>query len=78
MIDELLYQHNEAHRNTEKSQKKQKVRFDMNIRKEEFKIRDKIWVQRKDLENSRSAKFEDKRSRPFIVKSKLNNEAYKH
>ena len=77
LIDELPYQHNEAHRNTEKSQKKQKVRFDMNIRKEEFEIGDKVWVQRKDLENSRSAKFEDKRIGPFIIQSKLNNGAYK-
>src|SRR5207253_8323880 len=49
----------------------------MNIRKEEFEIGDKVWVQRKDLENSRSAKFEDKRTGPFIVQSKLNNGAYK-
>ena len=77
LIDELPYQHSEARRNTEKSQKKQKVRFDMNIRKEEFEIGDKVWVQRKDLENSRSAKFEDKRIGPFIIQSKLNNGAYK-
>ena len=77
LIDELPYQHSEACRNTEKSQKKQKVRFNMNIRKEEFEIGDKVWVQRKDLENSRSAKFEDKRIGPFIVQSKLNNGAYK-
>ena len=49
----------------------------MNIRKEEFEIGDKVWVQRKDLENSRSAKFEDKRIGPFIIQSKLNNGAYK-
>ena len=42
LIDELPYQHSEARRNTEKSQKKQKVRFDMNIQKEEFKIEDKV------------------------------------
>ena len=42
LIDELPYQHSEAHRNTEKSQKKQKVRFDINIRKEEFEIEDKV------------------------------------
>ena len=77
LIDELPYQHSEACRNIEKSQKKQKVRFDMNIRKEEFEIGDKVWVQRKDLENFRSAKFEDKRIGPFIIQSKLNNGAYK-
>src|SRR6266480_6102262 len=77
LIDKLPYQHSEARKNTEKSQKKQKVRFDMNIRKEEFEIGDKVWVQRKDLENSRSAKFKDKRIRPFIIQSKLNNGAYK-
>ena len=49
----------------------------MNIRKEEFEIEDKVWVQRKDLENSRSAKFEDKRIGSFIIQSKLNNRAYK-
>ena len=49
----------------------------MNIQKEEFEIGDKVWVQRKDLENSRSAKFEDKRIGPFIIQSKLNNRAYK-
>ena len=32
---------------------------------------------KKRSKNSRSAKFEDKRIRPFIVQSKLNNEAYK-
>ena len=66
LIDELPYQHNEARKNTEKSQKKQKVRFDATVRKEEFEIGDKVWVQRKDLENSRLAKFEDKRTEPFI------------
>ena len=49
----------------------------MNIQKKEFEIEDKECVQRKDLENSRSAKFEDKRTGPFIVQSKLNNGAYK-
>ena len=49
----------------------------MNIRKKEFKIGVKVQVQRKDLENSRSAKFEDKRIGPFIIQSKLNNRAYK-
>ena len=49
----------------------------MNIRKEKFKIRDKVQVQRKDLENFRSAKFKDKRIRPFIIQLKLNNGAYK-
>src|SRR5437588_12685273 len=38
LIDELPYQHNEARRNTEKSQKKQKVRFDMNIQKKNLKL----------------------------------------
>jgi len=42
LIDKLPYQHSEVCRNIEKSQKKQKVRFDMNIRKEEFEIRDKV------------------------------------
>ena len=73
----MPYQHNEARRNTEKSQQKQKVRFDSKILTEEFEIRDKVWIQRKDLENSRSAKFEEKRTGPFIIQSKLNNGAYK-
>ena len=42
LIDELPYQYSEACKNTEKSQKKQKVRFDANIRKEEFEIRNKV------------------------------------
>ena len=49
----------------------------MNVWKEEFEIRDKVWVQRKDLKNSRSAKFEDKWIEPFIIQLKLNNGAYK-
>ena len=77
LIDELPYQQNEASKNTEKSQRKQKVRFDSRIRTEEFEIGDKVWIQRKDLENSRSAKFEEKRTGPFIIQSKLNNRAYK-
>jgi len=47
LIDELPYQHGEARRNTEKSQKKQKVRFDMNIRKEEFKLEIKYGYKEK-------------------------------
>jgi len=77
LIEELPYQHNVARENTIKSQKKQKVRFDSRIQKEEFEIGDKVWVQRKDIEASRSAKFEEKRIGPFIVKEKLNNGAYK-
>src|SRR6266487_6918874 len=77
LIDELPYQHNEARKNTEKSQKKQKVRFDMNIRKEEFEIGDKVWIQRKDLENSRSEEHTSELQSPFIIQSKLNNGAYK-
>jgi hypothetical protein len=77
LIDELPYQHDKAQANTEKSQKKQKVRFDSKINVEEFNIGDKVWVQRKDIEASRSAKFEDKRIGPFIIQNKLNNGAYK-
>ena len=77
LIEELPYQHNVARENTIKSQKKQKVRFDSRIQKEEFEIGDKVWVQRKDIEASCSAKFEEKRIGPFIIKEKLNNGAYK-
>ena len=77
LIDELPYQYNKARKNIEKSQQKQKVRFDSKIHTEEFEIGDKVWVQRKDLENSRSAKFEEKRTGPYIIQSKLNNSAYK-
>ena len=77
LIEELPYHHSNARENTIKSQKKQKVRFDSKIQKEEFEIGDKVWVQRKDIEASRSAKFEEKRIGPFIVKEKLNNGAYK-
>ena len=68
---------NNARNNTEKSQQKQKEHFDANIRPEEFEIGDKVWIQRKDIEKSRSAKFEDKRNGPFIIHEKLNNGAYK-
>src|SRR6185312_5816863 len=76
LIEELPYQHNTTRENTIKSQKKQKVRFDSKIQKEEFEIGDKVWIQRKDIEASCSAKFEEKRIGPFIVKEKLNNSAY--
>ena len=77
LIEELPYQHNQARENTHKSQEKQKVRFDSKIQIEEFEIGDKVWVIRKEIEASRSAKFEEKRTGPFIIKSKLNNGAYK-
>lgn len=77
LIEELPYHHNDARENTTKSQRKQKVRFDSKIQKEEFEIGDKVWVQRKDIETSRSVKFEEKRIGPFIIKDKLNNGAYK-
>ena len=44
---------------------------------EEFEIGDKVWIQRKDIENSRSVKFEDKRTGPFVIQEKLDNGAYK-
>ena len=77
LIDKLPHQHSQAQKNTEKSQKKQKVRFDSKIQAEEFEIGDKVWIQRKDIEASRSAKFEEKRTGPFIIQAKLNNGAYK-
>ncbi|CAG8604202.1 17578_t:CDS:2, partial [Racocetra persica] len=43
----------------------------------EFEIGDKVWTQRKDIEASQSAKFEEKRIGPFIIQAKLNNGAYK-
>jgi hypothetical protein len=77
LIEKLPYQQEEARVNTIKSQKKQKVRFDDRINIEEFEIGDKVWIQRKEIEMSRSSKFEDKRTGPFIIQSKLGNGAYK-
>jgi hypothetical protein len=67
----------EALVNTKKSQQKQKEYFDARIRPEEFEIGEKVWIQIKALEKSRSAKFEDKREGPFIIQAKMNNGAYK-
>ena len=67
----------EAQISTEKSQKKQKEYFNSRIRPEEFEIGEKVWIQIKALEKSRSAKFEDKREGPYIIQTKMNNEAYR-
>ena len=77
LIEKLPNYQNQARQNTERSQQKQKVRFDANIRTETFEIGDKVWIQRKELEASRSAKFEDKRFGPFLIHEKLDNGAYK-
>ena len=77
LIEKLLQYHIEAQQNTEKSQQKQKEYIDKRVRFEEFEIGDKVWVQRKELEHSRSAKFEDKRNGPYVIQEKLNNGAYK-
>ena len=67
----------EARENTRKSQEKQKKYFNKKIKEETFEIGEKVWIQRKELEMSWSAKFEDKRIGPFIIQEKLNNGAYK-
>ncbi|RIB19971.1 hypothetical protein C2G38_2180430 [Gigaspora rosea] len=77
LIEKLPNYQNQARQNTERSQQKQKVRFDANIRTEAFEIGDKVWIQRKELEASRSAKFEDKRFGTFLIHEKLDNGAYK-
>src|SRR6185437_11508689 len=77
LIDKLPDLQNDAQEKTRKSQQKQKEYFDTKIHPETFEIGDKVWIQRKELEHSRSAKFEDKRIGPFIIQEKLNNRAYK-
>ena len=77
LIDKLSQLQENAKNNTEKSQQKQKQYFDSKIRVEEFKVGDKVWIQRKELEMLRSAKFENKRLGPFIIYKKLENGAYK-
>ena len=77
LIEKLPRYHIEAQQNTEKSQQKQKEYIDKRVRFEEFEIGDKVWVQRKELEHSRSAKFENKRNGPYVIQEKLNNGAYK-
>ena len=42
-----------------------------------FGISNKVQIQRKELEATRSAKFEDKRFGPFLIHEKLDNGAYK-
>src|SRR6185312_12770389 len=75
LIDKLPDLQNDAQEKTRKSQQKQKEYFDTKIHSETFEIGDKVWIQRKELEHSRSAKFEDKRIGPFIIQEKLNNGA---
>ena len=77
LIDKLPDLQNDAQVKTRKSQQKQKEYFDTKIHPETFEIGDKVWIQQKELEHSRSAKFEDKRIGPFIIQKKLNNGAYK-
>ena len=77
LVDKLPFSHHEARQKTQESQRKQKEYFDSKIHVETFDIGDKVWIQRKNIENSRSAKFEDKRTGPFVIQEKLNNEAYK-
>ena len=73
LLDKMPYSQNDARLNTERSQQKQKEYFNNKIRPEEFRIGDKVLIQRKEIEKSRSAKFEDKRFGPFIIQKKLNN-----
>ena len=42
LINKLPYQYNKAYKNTEKSQQKQKVRFDLKIHTKEFEIDEKV------------------------------------
>jgi hypothetical protein len=77
LIEKLPTIQEEARENTRKSQEKQKTYFDKKVKEETFEIGEKVWVLRKEIEMSRSAKFEDKRIGPFIIQAKLNNGAYK-
>ena len=76
LIDKLPELQNNAKEKTNKLQQKQKEYFDAKIHPETFEIGDKVWIIRKDIEHSQSAKFEDKRTGPFIIQEKLNNKAY--
>jgi hypothetical protein len=60
LIDKLPQWQENARNNTDKSQQKQKQYFDAKIKIQEFEVGDKVWIQRKELEMSRSAKFENK------------------
>jgi len=77
LINKLPELQNDAKERTNELQQKQKDYFDAKIRNETFEIGDKVWIIRKDIEHSRSDKFEDKRTGPFIIQEKLNNGAYK-
>ena len=77
LIEKLPLYHHNAKDNIEKSQRKQKEYVDKQVHFEEFEIGDKVWVQRKDIEHSHSAKFEDKRIEPYIIQEKLENGAYR-
>ena len=76
LIDKLPEVQEKAKQNTETSQEKQKERHDRKLKPEEFEIGDKVLVQRKNIEASRSVKFEDKRTGPFTIYAKLGNGAY--
>ena len=77
LIEKLLLYYQNAKNNIEKSQQKQKEYVDKQVHFEEFEIGDKVWIQRKDIEYSCSAKFEDKRIELYIIQEKLENGAYK-
>ena len=77
LMDKLEETHEHARKNTETSQQKQKQRHDARIKPVGFEIGEKVWVQRKDIESSRSVKFEDKRKGPYTICAKLGNGAYK-
>jgi hypothetical protein len=76
LIDKLPEAQEQARRKTETSQEKQKERHDKRLKPEEFEVGDKVWIQRKDIQASRSVKFEDKRTGPFTIYAKLGNGAY--
>jgi len=76
LIDKLPEVQEKAKQNTETSQEKQKERHDRKLKPEEFEIGDKVLVQRKNIEASRSVKFEEKRTGPFTIYAKLGNGAY--
>ena len=76
LMDKLPEAQEQARQKTEASQKKQKERHDRRLKPEEFEVGDKVWIQRKNIEASRSVKFEDKRTGPFTIYAKLGNSAY--
>ena len=58
LIDKMPYSQNDAQLNTERSQQKQKEYFNNKIRPEEYRIGNKVWIQRKKIEKTQINRYE--------------------